>query len=57
MVCTVAMVVYILGYMPKPGTVITVPRSTYVELSPAKKARAERCAKKYGIAWRVDEAN
>jgi hypothetical protein len=57
MVCTVAAIVAFLGYMPPKGTVITVPRSKIVELSPSQKAKAERCANKYGIAWRVDEAN
>ena len=56
-VCTVAAVVYFLGYMPPRGTVITVPRSRIVELKPAQKARAERCAAKYGLSWVVDEAN
>lgn len=56
MVCTVAAIVTWLGYMPPKGTVITVPRSKVIELSPAQKAKAERCASKYGIAWRVDEA-
>ena len=55
MVCTVAAIVAFLGYMPPKGTVIIVPRSRIVELSPSQKAKAERCASKYGIAWRVDE--
>lgn len=57
MVCTVALIIAWLGYMPPRGTVITVPRSKLVELSPANKAKAERCAAKYGISWRVDEGN
>lgn len=55
MLCTVAAITYYLGYMPPSGTVITVPRSKYVELKPAERTRAERCAKKYGLAWRIDE--
>ncbi len=55
MVCTVAAIVYLLGYMPPRGTTITVPRSKIVELSPTQKTKAERCANKYGIAWQIDE--
>lgn len=57
MVCTVAAIVAWLGYMPPRGTVITVPRSRIVELTPPQKAKAEACARKYGIAWVVDEGS
>ncbi len=57
MLCTVAAIVSFLGYMPPRGTVITVPRLRLIELSPAHKAKAERCANKYGIVWTVDEAH
>jgi hypothetical protein len=55
MLCTVAAVVAFLGYMPPRGTVITVPRSRLVELSPSQRAKAERCAEKYQIEWKIDE--
>ena len=55
MVCTVAAIVAWLGYMPPKGTVITVPRSKIVELKPAQKEKAERCANKHGITWTIDE--
>ncbi len=54
MVCTVAAIIALLGYMPPKGTVITVPRSKIVELTTVQKAKAEACANKYGIVWRVD---
>ena len=54
-VCTVAAIVYWLGYMPEPGTIITGPKTHVEKLTPTQKAKAERCAKKYGIAWRIAE--
>ena len=56
-VCTVALIVYYLGYMPPRGTVITVPQSRVAVLTPFQKAKADRCAKRYGIVWKVDEGN
>lgn len=55
MVCTVAAIVYLFGYMPPPGTVITVPKTTVDNLTPLQRAKAERCARKYGIQWRIAE--
>jgi hypothetical protein len=55
MVCTVAAIVYFLGYMPEPGTIITVPKGHVEQLTPRQKAKAERCARKYGIQWKVAE--
>jgi hypothetical protein len=56
MLCTVAAIVSILGYMPPPGTEIVVPRSQYVAANSAFRHRAERCATKYKIKWRIDES-
>jgi hypothetical protein len=52
MVCTVAAIVYLLGYMPSRGTVITVPRVHAEKYSIAQQAKAIRCARRYGIELR-----
>lgn len=55
MVCTVAAIVAALGYMPPRGTEITVPRASIEKYTPAQQRRAEACARKYGITWKVAE--
>jgi len=52
--CTVALFVHLLGYMPAPGTVITVPKEHSVKYSQTYKSRAIKCAKKYGIELREE---
>lgn len=47
--CTVAFIVHLLGYMPEPGTVIIVPKQYVAQYSPSYKARAIKCANRYGI--------
>lgn len=47
--CTVAFIVSILGYMPPPGTVITVPKSVEQSYPAAIRWQALRCARKYRI--------
>lgn len=54
--CTVAAVVYFLGYMPPRGTVISVPRSQVSQYTPKQIAKAQSCASRHGIAWRIDES-
>lgn len=53
--CTVAAIVSMLGSMPPPGTVITVPRSKVSEYTTVQQIKAKVCAKRYGIQWRIDE--
>ncbi len=55
MTCTLAAIVYFLGSMPEPGTVITVPRSSVARMTITQQAKARMCARKYGIQWRIDE--
>lgn len=55
MVCTVAAIVYLLGYMPEPGSVLTVPKVHADKYSIATQAKARRCARRYGIELRVSE--
>jgi len=55
MVCSVAFFVWVLGYMPKPGTVITVPKAQADQYSIAEQYKARRCARRYGIELRVSE--
>lgn len=53
MVCTVAFIVSLLNYMPPPGTVITIPKETAAQYSPAIQAKARRCAARYKITLEV----
>lgn len=55
MVCTVGFIVYLLGYMPEPGSVLTVPKVHAAKYSIATQAKALRCARRYGIELRVSE--
>lgn len=55
MICSVAAIVYALGYMPPRGTVITVPRSAITQYTPRQLARAQACAGKYGIRWQIED--
>lgn len=55
MSCTVAAIVSFLGQMPPAGTVITVPASQVQQMTVAQKAKAVMCAKRHGIAWRIDQ--
>jgi hypothetical protein len=55
MVCTVAAIVALLGYMPPPGTVLTIPKEMAAQYSVTHQAKAQRCARKYGIELRVSE--
>jgi hypothetical protein len=55
MVCTVATIIYFLGYMPPPGTLIIVPKSQASQLT-AKQIRAARnCAARFEIKWRIED--
>lgn len=53
--CTVAAIVSVLGSMPPPGTVITVPRSQVQQMTVAQQLKAKLCAARYGIKWRINE--
>ncbi len=55
MTCTIAAIIAVLGRMPPPGTVITVPRSAVAQYSRLDQVKAKLCAKKYGIQYRIDE--
>lgn len=55
MICSVAAIVWFLGYMPPAGTVIAVPRSKVAPLSEKERKAGERCARKYEIKWRIVE--
>jgi hypothetical protein len=52
--CTVALIVSILGYMPPPGTVIVVPKSVEQSYPPAMRWQAMRCARKYKITIKAE---
>jgi hypothetical protein len=54
LMCTVAAVIAFLGYMPPRGTVITVPKSAITQYTPRQIARAQACASKHGILWRIE---
>lgn len=51
--CTVAAIISLLGYMPPPGTVISIPASQVAHYSAVKVAAAKVCARRYGIKWRI----
>jgi hypothetical protein len=53
--CTAATVIYFLGYMPPPGTVITVPKSAMSRYTPRQIARAKACASRFKIIWQIEE--
>lgn len=55
MTCTVAAVIALLGYMPPKGTVIIIPRSQVKQYSVLDQVKAKLCARRHGIAWRIDE--
>jgi hypothetical protein len=55
MTCTVAAIIAVLGYMPPPGTVITVPKAATAHYSSWQQAKAKRCARRYGIELREGE--
>lgn len=54
MVCTVAYITWLFGYMPPPGTVITVPQAYAAQYNPAIQAKAIRCARRYKIELRSE---
>lgn len=51
--CTVAVIVQLLGWMPPPGTVISIPADQVARYSTVKVAAAKICARRYGIKWRI----
>lgn len=53
--CTVAFISSLLGYMPPPGTVITIPRSLEQSATFIQKIEAKRCLRKYGIKWHIGD--
>lgn len=53
--CTVAAIIYFLGYMPPRDTVITIPKARVAELSAKQQRVARSCAARYGIKWRIEE--
>jgi hypothetical protein len=55
LMCTVAVIVAFLGYMPPRGTVITVPRSAVSQYTPRQVDRAKACAGKFGIHWKFED--
>lgn len=55
MLCTVAAIVAVLGYMPPKGTVLTIPKETAAQYSIVQQAKAQRCANKYGIELRIGQ--
>lgn len=55
LMCTIALIVSIFGYMPPPGTIIIVPKTVEQSYPAAMRWRAVRCAKKYKIELRGEE--
>lgn len=55
MTCTVAAIISMLGHMPPPGTVITIPRAAVQQYTRAEQAKAKLCALRYGIKWKIEE--
>jgi hypothetical protein len=53
MVCSVAFIVSLLGYMPPPGTVLTVPKEYASKYNEVMQVKAQRCAARYKIELRV----
>lgn len=54
MTCTVAAIISFLGYMPPKGTEIVIPRAAYEQMTSAHRVKAQLCARKHGIKWRVE---
>ena len=54
--CTVAVIVSTLGYMPSPGMVIVIPQHVEQQASSAMKWQAKRCLSKYQIRSRIETA-
>jgi hypothetical protein len=51
--CTVAAIIQLLGFMPPPGTVISLPAAQLAQYSTAKVTAANVCARRYGIKGRI----
>lgn len=54
MMCTAAAIISLLGYMPPPGTTITVPRSAINKYTVTQQLKAKVCAKRHGILYVID---
>lgn len=55
MTCTAAAIIAMLGQMPPPGTVITIPRSAVSQYTVTQQIKARMCARRHGIKWQIDE--
>lgn len=53
--CTVAAIIYFIGYMPPRGTTVTVPAAQVRQMTEKQKTDAARCARRYGIKWVIGE--
>lgn len=53
--CTAAYIALLFGgYMPPPGTVVTVPKEIVLQYSDRMKSRAIRCAHRFKIELRSE---
>ena len=53
--CTIAFLTQLFGYMPPPGTTITIPRHIEQSATFVQKVQAKRCLRQYKIKWRIED--
>lgn len=53
--CTVATIVWLLGYMPHKGAVLIFTKEQAAQYTPVEQLKAKRCMRRFGIELRVGE--
>lgn len=55
MACTEAAIIALLGFMPpKGGEPVVIPRALYEQATRLQRIKAQLCARKHNIKWRVE---